>query len=72
MFNRRKFILSSALIGGGLITTNLIARSKIEQLSAPGIITSEKMRPQIPYGVASGDISGEGRAVIWSRSDRPA
>ncbi|NEP83331.1 MAG: alkaline phosphatase, partial [Okeania sp. SIO3B3] len=40
--------------------------------SAPGIIISDKMRPQIPYGVASGDISGGGRAVIWSRSDRPA
>ncbi|NER04844.1 MAG: alkaline phosphatase, partial [Okeania sp. SIO3C4] len=72
MFNRRKFILSSALIGGGLITTNLILKSKTEQLSAPGIIISDKMRPQIPYGVASGDISGGGRAVIWSRSDRPA
>lgn len=28
------------------------------------------MRPTIPYGVASGDIS-LGQATIWSRSDRP-
>ncbi|MDF5726239.1 MAG: alkaline phosphatase D family protein, partial [Rhizonema sp. PD37] len=35
------------------------------------IITSDKMRPFIPYGVASGDINGKS-AVIWSRSDRTA
>ncbi len=72
MLNRRQFLLTSALVGSGFITIKLILKSKTEQLSAPGIITSDKMRPQIPYGVASGDISAEGRAVIWSRSDRPA
>ena len=30
------------------------------------------MRPQIPYGVASGDLCVRGKAVVRSRSDRPS
>ena len=70
MLNRRRFLVTSGLVGSGLIATYSILKSKTNPRSAPGIITSEKMRPQIPYGVASGDISAEG-TVIWSRSDRP-
>lgn len=66
---RRKFLLSSVLTGSGIIAADLLSKSGLAQ--APGIITSEKMRPQIPYGVASGDINGNS-AVIWSRCDRPA
>lgn len=67
--NRRQFLLNSAMTGSGIIATNFLAKSGFAQ--APGIITSDKERPSIPYGVASGDIDGN-RAVIWSRSDRPA
>ena len=67
--NRRQFLLTSAMTSGGIIATNFLAKSGFAQ--APGIITSDKERPGIPYGVASGDIDGN-RAVIWSRSDRPA
>src|SRR5438045_1835132 len=38
---------------------------------APGIITAPGARPAIPHGVTAGDV-GNGRAVIWSRSDRAA
>ena len=38
---------------------------------APAIIGSEKDRPRITHGVASGDV-GEGSAVVWSRADRPS
>ena len=38
---------------------------------APAIVTSDTQRPQMPCGVASGDVS-DGRAMIWSRCDRPA
>jgi alkaline phosphatase D len=38
---------------------------------APAIVTAESARVAIPQGVASGDVTG-GRAVIWSRADRPA
>ncbi|ARV61225.1 alkaline phosphatase [Nostocales cyanobacterium HT-58-2] len=68
--NRRQFLLRSAITSGGIIATNLLSKSTVFA-QAPAIITSDKVRPTIPYGVASGDISGNG-AVIWSRSDRPA
>ena len=35
------------------------------------MITSDRMRPGTPSGVQSGDVSMD-RAVIWSRTDRPA
>ena len=38
---------------------------------APAIVQSEASRPAIAQGVASGDVTA-GRAVIWSRTDRPA
>ena len=38
---------------------------------APAIVQSDAARPAIVQGVASGDVTA-GRAVIWSRSDRPA
>ena len=37
----------------------------------PAIVQSESARPAIAQGVASGDVTA-GRAVIWSRTDRPA
>jgi len=38
---------------------------------APAILRSQDSRPALPQGVAAGDV-GDGRAVIWSRTDRPA
>ncbi len=35
------------------------------------MVTSEASRPAAPQGVAAGDV-GDGRAVVWSRADRPA
>ena len=37
----------------------------------PAIVRSQSARPALPQGVASGDVTA-GRAVIWSRADRPA
>jgi alkaline phosphatase D len=37
----------------------------------PAIIQSDSNRPAMPQGVASGDVM-PGRAVVWSRTDRPA
>lgn len=68
--NRRQFLLRSAITAGGIISTNFVSKSQVFA-EAPAIITSDKMRPAIPYGVASGDISNDS-IVIWSRSDRPA
>jgi alkaline phosphatase D len=66
---RRQFLLKAAVTGGSIIVGNIYTKSGFAQ--APALITSDKMRPAIPYGVASGDINGNS-AVIWSRSDRPA
>ncbi|MBD2336740.1 alkaline phosphatase D family protein [Calothrix sp. FACHB-156] len=68
--NRRQFLLTSALTGGGIVAQNLLSQSTVFG-QAPAIITSEKMRPSIPYGVACGDISDDS-IIIWSKSDRPA
>src|ERR1700690_1912528 len=38
---------------------------------APAIVTSERARPQVPYGIQIGDVLGD-RALVWSRTDRPA
>lgn len=55
--DRRRFIRQSALAISGL--------------AFPAIVRSQSARPQLPFGVQSGDVSG-GRAIVWSRSDRPA
>jgi len=69
--NRRRFLGQSALAVGGLATTSLVGRPVWAQGTAPAVVTSDKMRPAIPYGVQSGDVTS-GRAIVWSRTDRPA
>ena len=56
--NRRTFLTRAAACSGWLAT-------------APAIITLGQNRPQIPFGVQTGDIT-PGRAIVWSRSDRSA
>src|SRR6187397_1003547 len=38
---------------------------------APAIVTSEAARPSSAFGATAGDVDGD-RAIIWSRTDRPA
>ncbi len=38
---------------------------------APGIITSDRDRPRIDYGVSAGP-SGPDRAIVWAHVDRPS
>jgi alkaline phosphatase D len=65
--NRRSFLYHAATAGGGLLS----ARSLNKPAPAPAIIISDRMRPATPFGAQSGDVTAN-RAVIWSRSDRPA
>src|SRR5690349_6674519 len=37
----------------------------------PAIVRGQASRPGTPCGVAAGDVGG-GRAIVWSRTDRPA
>src|SRR5215475_7702406 len=62
---RRDFLFSSAIATRALRFDNSL------RALSPAIIRQEKKIPAIPYGVQCGDIA-PGKAVIWSRCDRPA
>jgi alkaline phosphatase D len=67
VLTRRGLIEKGVLLGGGAL-----AVAPLQALAqAPGIVTSDRMRPQLPSGVQVGDVVGD-RAVFWSRADRPA
>ena len=40
-------------------------------LAAPSIVLAQGRRPELPYGVMSGDMLHD-RAMLWARADRPA
>src|SRR5262245_19459561 len=63
---RRDFLVSAGLASGGLIS----APTKRVAVMSPAVIISDKLRPQIPFGVQCGDVT-RNRAIIWSRADRP-
>ena len=65
----RRRVLS--LLGAGGFMAGAGIRQVIAANQAPAVLTAEAARPQIPYGVMSGDVNAD-RAVIWSRCDRDA
>jgi alkaline phosphatase D len=67
---RRALLQRSALAGAGL-AAGLVPVRVFAQQGAPATITSDRMRPQLPYGVQTGDLLGD-RAILWARADRPA
>src|SRR5262247_2036530 len=67
---RRRFLRQSTLAAGGL-AASLAWRRAWAQGAAPAVVTPDRMRPAVPYGVQSGDVSAD-RAIVWSRTDRPA
>jgi alkaline phosphatase D len=69
--SRRTLMRGSALAGGGLLLTGGMAGRALAQQGAPALITSEQLRPSLPYGVQTGDLAGD-RAILWARADRPA
>src|SRR5215831_10233629 len=64
--SRRRLLIGGTALGGSTLGRRLPAA-----LAAPAVITSDRERPLIPYGVMSGDPT-DGRAIIWSKTDRPA
>jgi alkaline phosphatase D len=65
--NRRTFVGRSAAAG-----VAIIAGAPGRWLhAAPSIVKAQSARLLLPQGVAAGDV-GVGRAIIWSRADRPA
>jgi alkaline phosphatase D len=70
----RRSLLGGLAAGSGLVLGGRLA-DVLAQGMAPGTITRDAARPQLPYGVMSGDVTldaGGARAIVWSRADRPA
>ena len=59
------------LVGSGLVGAAGLLLPRLPNAQAPVAIVREGGRPQAPSGVQAGDV-GASRAVVWSRSDRPA
>ena len=73
---RRTMLRSAGAFGGTLLAGGAYGllgshRAKAQSSAAPAVVTSDSQRPQIPYGVMSGDPAG-GRVILWSKTDRPA
>jgi alkaline phosphatase D len=66
--SRRRFLGSSLALGSGLVTTRLPATLAA---GAPAIVTAQSLRPLVPSGVQTGDVT-DTRAIVWSRTDRPS
>lgn len=65
----RRGVLEAGLRACGLLAGVLGAPGAFGQ--APAAIRREGVRPGVPEGVQTGDVSADG-AVVWSRADRPA
>jgi alkaline phosphatase D len=61
--DRRAFLQATVAVGAGWVAA---LRGQ-----APAIVRSDRARLLLPCGVQSGDVSN-GRAIVWSRADRPA
>jgi alkaline phosphatase D len=68
--NRRSSLLRIAAASMGIVLTGRLG-DVLAQGQAPAVVTRDALRPQVPYGVMSGDVSADG-AIVWSRTDRPA
>lgn len=66
--SRRTFLKTTLASGVSLALPAALSPALAQ---SPAIITSDRMRPQVPYGIQIGDVLGD-RAMIWSRTDRPA
>ncbi|BAH40216.1 MAG TPA: alkaline phosphatase [Gemmatimonas aurantiaca] len=72
--SRRLFLGATVASGAALLRSPQpasiwSARGLLE--GAPGIVTSERLRPVLPGGVQTGDVLHD-RAILWGRVDRPA
>lgn len=68
--SRRKFLKSSGLLLGATALPPAMLRSNAAS-AVPAIVIPDSARPQLAQGIQIGDV-GADRALIWSRTDRPA
>ncbi|MES2037000.1 MAG: alkaline phosphatase D family protein [Pseudomonadota bacterium] len=67
---RRQFLCNASASAAAIIAATSLPKI-VRAQTAPALITADKLRPQLPCGVMSGDITRD-KAIIWSRTDRPA
>jgi alkaline phosphatase D len=65
---RRAFLRRAA---GLALSGGTLAHTRAAFGQAPAIVTADAARPSVEFGATAGDVDGD-RAVIWSRTDRPA
>jgi len=69
---RRSLLRAGIGAGTGLAVGSADLRAAPAQgAPAPAVVTSDVMRPQVPYGAMSGDVTAD-RAIVWSKTDRSA
>jgi alkaline phosphatase D len=62
MSSRRTFVSRLSTAAAGTL---------LRPRRAPALITDERARPGVAHGAMVGDVTGD-RAIVWSRTDRPA
>lgn len=64
---RRRFLHASLGAGAAVVAGRMIS----PLVRGPAIVTAQSLRPLVPSGVQTGDVT-DTRAVVWSRTDRPS
>jgi alkaline phosphatase D len=64
--SRREFLSAAARAAGSVAIA-----PALRGVQGAALIRQDASRPVIAYGTASGDVA-RGRAIVWSRADRPA
>jgi alkaline phosphatase D len=67
----RRILLKSLAGGAGLALAGSRIGDVLAQGVAPAVVTADKLRPQLPGGVMSGDVTATS-GIVWSRTDRPS
>ena len=67
----RRAFLSGLTLAGAHALAHPTSKAWAQANQAPAVVTPDSMRPAIPYGVASGDVTHHS-AIVWSRADRPS
>jgi alkaline phosphatase D len=65
--SRRRLLQGAAVLGAGM-GLGALGGPTPAALGTPGLV---RPRPEVPWGVQSGDVTARS-AVVWSRTDRPA
>jgi alkaline phosphatase D len=67
----RRILLKTLAGGAGLALAGSRIGEVLAQGVAPAVVTADKLRPQLPGGVMSGDVTATS-GIVWSRADRPS